>query len=283
MTKRLFARLAALCSALLCGLAATGPSAAQAEEQAFRIGIAPHTSARVIIEQYQPVRRAVETALGRPVEIVTAPDFTAFARRAVEQEYDIAVTTGHQAEMLRKDAGYLPLLTYRSDFRAVLVTAAKGPYSTVQSLAGTTVLGLSPSSLVTLWGQHWLADRKLPNIQLRYVSAADSVAQLILAGDASAGFMSLANRAKLAPEVQAQLSTIAESRSMAGRVYMLNGKQATLLEPLRKALFAFGETAEGRTYFDANQLGGYRPVTDEELEAMEPLADEVRSVLKAGK
>jgi len=283
MTKRPFARLAALCSAVLCGLAANAPSPAQAEEQAFRIGIAPHTSARVIIEQYQPVRRAVEAALGRPVEIVTAPDFTAFARRAVEQEYDIAVTTGHQAEMLRKDAGYLPLLTYKSDFRAVLVTAAKGPYQTVQSLAGTTVLGLSPSSLVTLWGQHWLADRKLPNIQLRYVSAADSVAQLILAGDASAGFMSLANRAKLAPEVQAQLSTIAESRSMAGRVYMLNGKQAAVLEPLRKALFAFGETAEGRTYFDANQLGGYRPVTDEELEAMEPLADEVRSVLKAGK
>ncbi|QCG91412.1 phosphate/phosphite/phosphonate ABC transporter substrate-binding protein [Azospirillum sp. TSH100] len=283
MTKRLFAGLTAFCSAILCGLAASAPSPALADEQAFRIGIAPHTSARVIIEQYQPVRRAVEAALGRPVEIMTAPDFTAFARRAVDQEYDIAVTTGHQAELLRKDAGYLPLLTYKSDFRAVLVTAAKGPHQTVQSLAGTTVLGLSPSSLVTLWGQHWLADQKLANIQLRYVSAADSVAQLILAGDASAGFMSLANRAKLAPEVQAQLSTIAESQPMAGRVYMLNGKQAALAEPLRKALFAFGETAEGRTYFDANQLGGYRPVTDAELEAMEPLADEVRSVLKAGK
>lgn len=281
MTKRLLAGLAALCSALLCGLATPAP--AVAAEQVFRIGIAPHTSARVIIEQYQPVRRAVEAALGRPVEIVTAPDFTAFARRAMDQEYDIAVTTGHQAEMLRKDAGYLPLLTYKADFRAVVVTAAKGPYRTAASLAGTTVLGLSPSSLVTLWGQHWLASQKLPGIQLRYVSAADSVAQLILAGDASAGFMSLANRAKLAPEVQAQLSTIAESRPMAGRVYMLNGRQAAVAEPLRKALFAFGETAEGKAYFDANQLGGYRTVSDEELEAMEPLSDEVRSVLKAGK
>lgn len=281
MTKRLLAGLAALCSALLCGLATPAP--VQAAEQAFRIGIAPHTSARVIIEQYQPVRRAVETALGRPVEIVTAPDFTAFARRAMDQEYDIAVTTGHQAEMLRKDAGYLPLLTYKADFRAVVVTAAKGPYRTAASFAGTTVLGLSPSSLVTLWGQHWLANQKLPDIQIRYVSAADSVAQLILAGDASAGFMSLANRAKLAPEVQAQLSTIAESRPMAGRVYMLNGSHQALADPLRKALFAFGETAEGKAYFDANQLDGYRPVTDEELEAMEPLSDEVRSVLKAGK
>ena len=60
MTKRPFAGLAALCSAILCGLAASASSPALAEEQAFRIGIAPHTSARVIIEQYQPVRRAVE-------------------------------------------------------------------------------------------------------------------------------------------------------------------------------------------------------------------------------
>ena len=281
MTKGLSTGIVALCSAALFSLTAIMP--VRAEEPALRIGIAPHTSARVIIEQYQPVRRAVEEALGRPVEIVTAPDFTAFARRAVDQEYDIAVTTGHQAQLLRKDAGYLPLLTYKSDFRAVVVTAAKGPYQTAGSLAGTTVLGLSPSSLVTLWGQRWLADRTLPDIQLRYVSAADSVAQLVLAGDASAGFMSLANRAKLAPEVQAQLATIAESPPMTGRAYMLNGRQAALLEPLRKALFAFGATNEGKAYFDSNQLGGYRPVTDGELEAMEPLADEVRSMLKAGK
>lgn len=281
MTKRLSAGIVALCSALLCSLTAAMP--ARAEEQALRIGIAPHTSARVIVEQYQPVRRAVEQALGRPVEIVTAPDFTAFARRALDQDYDVAVTTGHQAQLLRKDAGYLPLLTYKADFRAVVVTAAKGPYRTAESLAGTTVLGLSPSSLVTLWGQRWLADRTTPDIQIRYVSAADSVAQLILAGDASAGFMSLANLAKLSPEVQAQLATIAESPPMAGRAYMLNGKRAALLEPLRKALLAFGATNEGKTYFDSNQLGGYRPVTDAELEAMEPMAEEVRRVLKAGK
>ncbi|PWC34102.1 phosphate/phosphite/phosphonate ABC transporter substrate-binding protein [Azospirillum sp. TSO35-2] len=281
MTTHLFAGLAALLPAALATVLATA-SPARADGPAFRIGIAPHTSARVIVEQYQPVRRAVEAALGQPVEIVTAPDFTAFARRAVDQDYDIAVTTGHQAELLRKDAGYSPLLTYTADFRAVLVAAARGPYRTAASLGGTTVLGLSPSSLVTLWGQHWLVDQAVPNVQLRYVSAADSVAQLVLAGDASAGFMSLANRAKLAPEVQEQLTTIAESRPMAGRVYMLNGRQAARLDTLRKALLAFGATAEGKAYFDTNALGGYRLIEDGELEAMEPLADEVRRVLKVG-
>ncbi|AWK89907.1 phosphate/phosphite/phosphonate ABC transporter substrate-binding protein [Azospirillum thermophilum] len=269
---------------LLLGLLPAQASAA--DQPPFKIGIAPHTSARVIVEQYQPVRRAVEAAIGRPAEIVTAPDFTAFARRAIEQEYDVAVTTGHQAQLLRSDAGYLPLLTYKADFKAVVIAenlAGKGAkYPSAADLRGTTVLGLNPSSLVTLWGQHWLSDAKVPEVQIRYVSAADSVAQIILAGDASAGFISLANLQKLAPEVQARLTTIARSEPMAGRVYLMNGRNAALRGAVHDALLAFGATAEGRAYFDTNALGGYREITGGELAAMEPLADEVRAVLKSG-
>ncbi len=247
----------------------------------FRIGIAPHTSARVIIEQYQPVRRAVEAAVGQPVEIITAPDFTAFAQRALEQDYDLAVTTGHQAQLLKSDAGYRPLLTYTADFRAVVVAATGTPYKNAESLRGAAVLGLNPSSLVTLWGQRWLKDMAVPDVQVRYVSAADSVAQLVLSGEAAAGFMSLANRHKLAPEMQAKLTTIAESPAMAGRVYLLNARKAALFDKIHDALLAFGATAEGKTYFDTNALGGYREISDAELATMEPLADEVRRVLKA--
>lgn len=279
MLKSLIAAVS-LAGAVLAGLA---PAWSQSTDGApLRIGIAPHTSARVIIEQYQPVRLAVEKAMAQPAEIVTAPDFTAFARRALDQEYDIAVTTGHQAQLLRQDAGYKPLLTYKADFKSVVVAAVGAPYSDAASLRGTTVLGLNPSSLVTLWGQHWLKDSKV-DAQLRYVSAADSVAQIVLAGDAAAGFMSRANLQKLAPDVQAKLTVIAESQPMAGRVYLLNARLADRWPALHDALMAFAETAEGRTYFDTNALGGYRDIGAEELATMEPLADEVRQVLKAAK
>jgi len=263
-------------------LTALLPAAAWSQDATpFRIGIAPHTSARVIIEQYQPVRRAMEAAIGQPVEIITAPDFTAFAKRALEQDYDIVVTTGHQAQLLKSDAGYRPLLTYTADFRAVVVTAAGSGRDTAESLRGATVLGLNPSSLVTLWGQHWLTNKAVPDVQIRYVSAADSVAQLVLSGEAAAGFMSLANRHKLPPEVQAKLTTIAESPAMAGRVYLLNARKAALFDKIHDALLAFGVTTEGKAYFDTNALDGYREISDAELAAMEPLADEVRRVLKA--
>lgn len=49
---------------------------AMASDMPFRVGVAPHTSARLILQQYQPLRASLEKGLGQPVEIATAPDFT---------------------------------------------------------------------------------------------------------------------------------------------------------------------------------------------------------------
>lgn len=80
---------------------------AMASDMPFRVGVAPHTSARLILQQYQPLRASLEKGLGQPVEIATAPDFTDFARRALRGEYDLVITTGHQALLLRDEAHYL--------------------------------------------------------------------------------------------------------------------------------------------------------------------------------
>ena len=245
----------------------------------FRVGVAPHTSARFIIEQYQPVRRALEAVVGMPVEIQTAPDFTEFARRSLNQEYDIAITTGHQARLFQTDAGYLPLVTYGADFTAVAVVPKASKLTAVGDMHGQPVLGLSPTSLVTLWGQHWLVDGGVTDAKIRYVSAADSMAQSLLAGEAVAGFMSFANFDNLVPEVKSQLKILASSQPMLGRVYMLNGHQAPLQAKIAQALFAFVSSPDGKQYFEATKLGGYRLVKPEELESMSAFADEVRKTL----
>jgi phosphonate transport system substrate-binding protein len=249
-------------------------------EDSLVIGVAPHTSARVILEMYQPLRQSMEKSLGMPVEIVTAPDFDTFARRGIAQEFDIAVTTGHQARLFETDAGYLPLLTYRADFKAVALVAAKGTIKNPSDLKGKDVLGLNPASLVTLWGQHWLVDNKVEANPMKYVSASDSVAQLVVAGDAAAGFTSLANYQKLSPDLHDQLRILDESEAMAGRVYVLNKRRAAVQEKIDKALWDFAATPEAKEYFGINKLEGYRKLRPNELEAMDRYAAEVRKVIE---
>jgi len=263
-------------------LAAPAPAPTPAAAP-FRIGVAPHSSARVIIEMYQPLRQHLEQALHRPVEIVTAPDFTEFARRGMAQAYDIAITTGHQARLLQTDAGHLPLLTYKADFKAVALVPGQSRLREPKELAGGTVIGLSGSSLVTLWGQQWLHRNSVGEVTMRYVSASDSVGQLLVKGEASAGFMSLANFQNLQPPVRDQLRVLAESLPMAGRVYLLNARHRKEQEAILAALWAFAETPDAKQYFARYKLGGYRALEPRELVAMEPYANDVRLALKQGK
>jgi phosphonate transport system substrate-binding protein len=248
-------------------------------QEALIIGVAPHTSARVILQMYQPLRLHLEKALKMTVDIVTAPDFTDFGRRALAQEFDLAITTAHQARLLQTDAAYQPLLTYKADFKAVALVSAKGPIHQPRDLKGKNVLGLSPSSLVTLWGQHWLIDNGLGATAIQYVSASDSVAQLVLSGQAAAGFTSLANFQNLTPEVQSQLRFLAESPPMAGRIYLLNNRRAAQKKAIETALWDFSKTTEGLQYFEKYKLEGYRKLRPKELNSMDRYAAEVRKIL----
>ncbi|MFD2233533.1 phosphate/phosphite/phosphonate ABC transporter substrate-binding protein [Phaeospirillum tilakii] len=273
-------RREAITGLLGLALAVLTAGPARAEDQPLRIGVVPHTSARFVLELYQPLREHLEQALGRPVEVITAPDFTTFVRRALAQEYDLAITTGHQAQLLRVDAGYLPIRTYAAEFRAVVVVPRDSAASGPEALDGSRVIGLSPTSLVTQWGLHWLNAHHVA-ADVRYVSAADSVAQLVLAGDAAAGLLSTANFLSLNPDVQARLRFLVRSEPMLGRVYLLNRRLAGQRPAIDAALDTFAASPAGQRYFETTALGGYRAVRPEELSALEPFAREVRAILES--
>jgi phosphonate transport system substrate-binding protein len=248
----------------------------------FVIGVAPHSSARIILEMYQPLRVYMEKTLDMPVEVATAPDFDTFARRGLAQAFDMAVTTGQQARLLQTDAKYIPLLTYKAEFKAMALVAAGGSIRKPADLKGKPVLGLSQTSQVTLWGEHWLKEKKVDVASVKYVSASDSVAQLIITGEAALGFVSLANYQKLTPEVRGQLRILAESKPMAGRVYLLNSRHKVLQKKIDAALWAFAATPEAIQYFETNKLEGYRKLHTNELKEMDSFANEVRKVLNSG-
>jgi len=245
----------------------------------LRLGVAPHTSARVILEMYQPLRLHLERSLGLPVEVITAPDFTEFARRMLHQDYDIAITTGHQARLAQTDAAYVPLVTYSADFRAVALVADNGTVNSTQDLRGKPVLGLSPTSLVTLWGQHWLKNNGVQS-PLRYVSASDSVARIVLSGEAIAGFISLANYQSLPRDLQTKMRFLVISEPLAGRVYMLNQRQLAHKSKIDAVLTDFAASPAGQSYFAKYKLDGYRLLKARELKSMDLYAAEVRQSLQ---
>lgn len=58
------------------------------------IGIAPHSSTRMILETHQDLKQFFENYFKRPVEILTAKNFSEFAKRSNEGTYyDLILTS----------------------------------------------------------------------------------------------------------------------------------------------------------------------------------------------
>lgn len=253
------------------------------DSDTFRIGVSPHTSARVIISMYQPLRLHMEKELGKKVEIVTAPTFTEGARRAVDQEYDLFIPTGHQARMLQVDAGYIPLLTYKATFSAVALVTKDRTFKNTSQLIDKTAIGLSETSLVTLWGTRWLKLNGLGSMKMNYVSASDSAAIRLLNKEGDIAFVSLANYQHLPACTREKLEIYAKSEPLAGRIYMLNSRHKDKQRFIESALWRFAESIQGKKYFAQHQLGGYRKLRKNELAKMDPYTEQVRSELKSKK
>jgi phosphonate transport system substrate-binding protein len=92
--------------------------------------------------------------------------------------------------------------------------------------------------------------------------------------------MSLANYQSLNRELQTQMRFLVVSDPLAGRVYMLNKRQAARKNVIDATLTAFASSAEGKAYFEKYKLDGYRKLKPKELELMEPYAREVRASLQ---
>ena len=262
------------CTLVATGLLTSSPSLAAP----LTVGIAPQGSARIVLETYQPLRQYLEKILGYQVDIVTAPDVDEFARRGLAGAYDIAVTTSHQGRLLQTDAGYLPLLAYRADSLSLAIVADSGHVTKPADLNSMEVLGLGPTSQVTLWGQHWLKDHRV-NARIRYLSASDSVAQLVAAGESAAGFTSLADYQKLPDRVRSRLRILARSPASPGRVYLLSPRLSAKRKEIESALWAFAATPEAKKHFDDDGLEGYRKLKLNELNVMDAYAAQVRKVL----
>ncbi|MEW5839336.1 MAG: PhnD/SsuA/transferrin family substrate-binding protein [Pseudomonadota bacterium] len=272
----------AACLAWLLPLHSVWAAEVTSKRPALIVGIAPHTSARALFESYQPLRLFLQDELQCEVRIVSAPDFEEFLYRALNGRYDMAITTGHQARLMQMDAGWIPLVTYQADFRIVLLKAKNGSrIANLSDLHGRRFITLGPGSLTALWSQQHLQERSITPSRLGFVSASDSLAELIVSGAADVGALSQAGVNQLPATLRDRLEIIERSPAFLGRTYILHPRLAGQYADLRSALDAFARSSSGQTYFQRSLLAGFRDVSPAELEVMEPYAKALRTLMAA--
>lgn len=272
-------------SLLMALLGAALPPAGRAQTRAaLEIGILPNISARTLLQQYQPMREFLARELQRPVQVSTAPTWSAFHQRTLALEYDVVVTAANLARVAQLDRGYMPVLGYTPDIKGMLIFAAGRPLKAVAELEGKTIVLSNPQSLVTLRGMQWLAenglrrDREFKTIN---VPTDDSIGNVLVRGDAHAALLSGGEYRAIPEALKPQLQVLTTFAEVPGFIVLTSPRMAADDARAVKAQlqrFAAGSD-EGKAFFGSTGFSGMREPAAGVMEAMDPFVDATRRAL----
>lgn len=259
---------------LLACLLAVFPLRLVAQETPLVVGILPTLSPRVLLSNYQPIRSYLEKTLRRPVEMVTAKDFSTFSKSTARGDYDIVVTAAHLARLAEVESGYLPLVTYKAPNRAMLLTTSKAPLHNIQDLRGHTVATLDRSALITSQTLIWLREQGLQepeDFKLIETSSHNSAAYSVLSGESTLAITSPGGWRMMPANIKDRLKLLTSLPPLPSMMWLAHRRLIKEAPNLRSVLLDFSpDLPEGKQFFDATGYQGMREITPQEMKSLDP-------------
>lgn len=266
----------------LSALHARAQATSPAGSTTFTLGVLPNISARVLLTHYQPVREYLQQTLGRPVEVVTANDFRAFAHATRDGKYDAIVTAPNLGRVAQVDSRWTPIAQYEPGIPALLVGAANRDGAVAQ-LRGKSLALANPQSLVALVGLRWLAGQGLQqgrDFQVVRTPNDDSLGPLIVNGEAPFAIMSMGEFRTKPESLRQSLRIVTEIATVPGFLVMANPTMAVAdRQRLAEAFWAMPSTESGRRFFSLSGFTNVRRVDEREIATLDAYVDSTRRSL----
>jgi phosphonate transport system substrate-binding protein len=262
--------------------AGAAPRAPAAQDLQF--GVLPNVSARVILTNYRPFREYLAAALGRPVEVTTAPDFREFHARTMAGAYDLVVTASNLGRLAQVDAKLELIAGFDPPIPALLVMRKAAPVAAVEALRGKSLAVANPQSLVVLRGKNWLREQGLVvdvDYKTTWARNEDSLAQFLVSGEAPLAMMSMGEFRTIREEIRQTLDVHREFARVPN-FFVLRGKEmpADRAAALRAAIARFPSTDLGREFLALANVQDIRPVPESDLAVLDGVVDETRNLLR---
>lgn len=262
------------------------PHGAKAQPSILELGVLPNISPRVLLAQYEPMRKYLARELQATVQVSTAPGWNAFHARTVALEYDLVVTAAHLARLAQLDKGFVPLVSYAPPIKGLLVVAKARPIAAVSELKGGTLVLSNPQSLVTFRGMNWLDENGLQRDRdFRTISTPtdDSVGSVVLRGDAVAAMISGGEFLAIPEAIRQQLQLLTVFAEVPGFVALASPRLAgPRADALKAHLLAFANgSEEGKAFFASTGFVAMREVAPGLMESMDTYVAATRRMLSA--
>ncbi len=270
LLQRLLPGLLCLCVLSISALARAAPP----EVRELVFGVYPYLSPNQIVEQFTPLNDYLAKALGQPVALRSAPDFSKFIERTRAGEYDIIFTAPHMGRLAEKRDGYRALA--QSGYPIVVIALVKNtsPIKSLgdlrnQSLAVGAKLSMTYQVMNRALGKNGLELGK--DVKFIDTASFSNVLESIVRGEADAGATGTLLWDSAPAEQRAQLREIYRSPSVPGFLLLGHPRNGDVtLRKLQAALVDFVKTPAGQAFFAKTRQIDFRPIDGASLKRIDP-------------
>jgi phosphonate transport system substrate-binding protein len=245
---------------------------AGSEEAIF--GVYPYLSPTQVVDQYASLRDQIAKSLGRPVAMVSAPDFPAFIDRTRKGDYDVVFTAPHMGRLAEKRDGWRRVAQTGYQMEIVVLARADTNVRQLPDLRGQSMAVGSRDSMTYQIVNEALGEKGLAleqDVMVVETPSFSNVMHALTRGEADAGATSK-RLWGMAPATQrTAVREIFLSRPTPGFLIMAHPRLGeAAIAALQNALVRFKDTPEGEAFFRKTQLIDFRPIDEAVMRRIDP-------------
>ncbi len=261
------------------------PCSAQTEG-ALQVGLLPTLPPLSLLRLYDPLRRHLQQALGRPVDLQTAANFRAHTDDLQASRFDLLITAPHFG-VLAADQGYVGLFRYTLDLSPLIVVPKGSAIKEPRQIKGTRVASADRLAALSVVTEAWLRNgyglEAGRDFQITTVANHTTAIRAAVLGDVDAAITGRTPLQQVPEDQRIGVETIVCPLVVPHQFLLAHPRLGRdSVEAIRRALASFPSTPDGQGFFAASGFIGFTPLTDKDVAMARPYLDIVRPILSKG-
>jgi len=251
-----------------------GPSALASEKSPLTLGVFPYVTPVQLVAFHTPLKDYLAKGLGRPVTLVTAPDFMSFVDRTRDGQYDIVFTAPHLGRLAETRDGYKRVVQTSHTVQGFFLARKDSGIHKIKDLKGKTVMIAQKVSIVYQMAEHTLRENGLvpgESVTIIDTRTHNNAIHAPLRGEADASVTGKLLWYVLDDKQKEQLQIIGTTEEAPGFLVMAHPRLAAQdIEKIKKLLLDFHTVPGSESYFTANGFEKFQPVDDRAMKGLDP-------------
>lgn len=259
---------------LLVFVLVLGPSALASEKSPLTLGVFPYVTPAQLAAFHTPLKDYLAKSLGRPVTLVTAPDFMSFVERTREGQYDIIITAPHLGRLAETRDGYKRLAQTGHTSQGIFLARKDSNIHRIEDLRGKTVMIAQKISIIYQMAEHMLREKDLvpgESVTIIETRTHNNAMHAPLRGEADASVTGTLLWRVLKDEQKDQMRVIGTTEEAPGFMLMANSRLTNQdVEKIRKLLLDFHRVPGSEAYFSTTGYEKFDLIDDKVMKKLDP-------------